>query len=143
MSEILTDAEVRSLLVEYGARVFGVIQRQIPQPGNTPINPYATGRLKGSLRWSLNQDNTISIRFFRYGIYTDKGTGQWAAPRETNPFSERFVGYKDGKMGIKPQFWTALGGPEAVAALNEFTQELARQLETKIATTTTRNLANL
>jgi hypothetical protein len=139
----MNEDEIRALIAEYGARVFGVIQRQVPQRGNTPINPYATGALKNSLRWSLNKDNTISIRFFRYGIYTDKGTGQWAVPRQTNPFTERFVGYQRGKMGIKPQFWTALGGPEAVNALNEFTQELARELEAKIATTTTRNLANL
>jgi len=137
------EPEIRESIKRYGAKIFGVIQRQVPQPNNTPHNPYATGRLKNSLRWSVNQDGTISIRFFRYGITTDRGAGQYKVG-VFDPFTTAFRGYaKGGFYGIQPQYWTALGGEEARNALQTFEQELADEIEIWLATTTTRNIQAL
>ena len=144
----MTEEEILNIIRRYGLRLFGIIQTQVPQPGGPregrQANPYATGRLKNSLRWSVNKDNTISFRFFRYGIFTDKGAGSEKISA-FNPFEQNWTGYQkaNNPFSIKAQYWTGLATPEAQNALRMFNEELAREYEIQLETTTTRNLANL
>ena len=144
-----TPEEVFDVILEnYGQALFDIIKEQVPQPGQ---NPYATGRLKGSLRLYVRKDRTISIAYFKYGVYTDLGTyDNRFSDASVSPFGlPDYVGYNSNTTkGIAPQFWGSFNTEAGRGALRTFEENLAIRFENYVTellgaggaeTTTTRN----
>jgi hypothetical protein len=112
----LLDAEIKKTMEDIAAMMRSDIMRQVPQPGNNPRNPYATGRLKRNVRVFLNKnrqgDIDIIISYPKYGGYTNYGTRGNSNLQDQvgKPYFVRdpFVGYREGKKGIRPQNWLSL-----------------------------------
>ena len=96
------------------------IRQQVPRPGNRPNNPYATGTLARSLRFSWGQTESgvwsLSIDFADHGKYTAFGTRTYydSRAREAGFFGREFRGYRRGRGGIRPQYWLSLRGDQPV-----------------------------
>jgi hypothetical protein len=96
------------------------IRQQIPRQGNRPTNPYATGKLARSLRFTWEKDGTgvyeLDITYLDYGKYTAFGTRGYndSAARDAGFFGRDFVGYRRGTGGIRPQYWLGLRGDRPV-----------------------------
>ncbi len=122
-----------------GDRIIAILKLQAPQPPRSRFgNPYATGRLRDSIRATVLNQNTLSISFNRYGIYTDFGSGNERV-QSTGPFGmPARQNYTRGTGGIKPQYWTTLTQyQDELTGMVE--GEVLRLFEQNFKTTTTRN----
>ena len=112
----LLDTEIKKTMEDIAAMMRSDIMRQVPQPGNNPRNPYATGRLKRAVRVFTNKnrqgDIDIIISYPKYGGYTNYGTRDNSNLQDQirKPYFTRdpFVGYRKGTDGINPQNWLSL-----------------------------------
>jgi hypothetical protein len=112
---------------ELASAMQSIIDKQVPQTGNTPENPYATNKLRDSVKVGFmvrNGNLIITTRYNAYGVWTNIGTGQNSQASQygirPNPFGlPPFVGYSPGKGGINPQYWTSMGGKTRVNRLKE------------------------
>ena len=122
-----------------GDRIIAILKLQAPQPPRSRYgNPYATGRLRDSIRATVRNQNSLSISYNRYGIYTDFGSGQNRV-QATGPFGmPARQNYQLGRGGIRPQYWTTLTQYEdEITGMVE--GEVLRLFEQNFQTTTTRN----
>jgi len=130
---MISQEQIYEAFEEYAESLFDIIKEQVPQPPITR-NPYADGSLKNSLRMYQRKDGVISFAYFRYGIYTDLGTGPNTFEGTTDAFGlPLFAGYQKGTGGINPQFWTSLNSPYAKDAIKEFEEKLAGEIEFNLA----------
>lgn len=107
-----------------GERIIRNAQRrigdQIPRPSNRPTNPYATGKLARSLRFSWEKTEqdvwSLEVSYADYGKYTAFGTRNYndSAAREVGFFGREFRGYSRGRGGIRPQQWLSLRGDQPI-----------------------------
>ena len=92
------------------------IRRQVPQRGR---NPFATGALADSLRFNWVKNSMgqweLTVDYLEYGKYTNWGTRNYNSYRDAGFFGmPEFRGYREGKGGIRPQYWLSLRGDRPV-----------------------------
>jgi len=110
--------------------MFPRLRQQAPRPGNTPENPYATGKLSRALtpnmikfektsnsQWELAIDlNVLPAGVRARAFATNFGSGprhkEFDTIRQNGIFGLPFMGYSRGTMGIRAQNWTAMNGFE-------------------------------
>jgi hypothetical protein len=110
------ELNIKAILRKVAKDMSRDLKRQVPQRGNTPHNPYATGNLKGKfnldVRQNANREWEIFMTYPFYGNYTTFGTRQYSNFRqqgELNIFDRApFRGYSKGRNGIVPQNWLSL-----------------------------------
>jgi hypothetical protein len=111
--------------------MFPRLRQQVPRPGNTPQNPYATGKLARSLtpnmikfekgadnQWELFIDlDALPAGVRKRAQATNFGSGprhnEFDTIRQNGIFGLPFMGYSKGTMGIRAQNWTAMDGFES------------------------------
>lgn len=122
---------------ELGALTKLYLSGKVPQPGQ---NPYAKGPLKKSLNISyFIKDDTIGFKFsyLDYGVYTNLGTGRYNqikyGSEKSSPFNlPPFRGYKRGRGGIQPQYWTSMA---EAGLLKKFREDIKNDLRSYLKKT--------
>lgn len=98
-------------LTKVAQRILSILQTNVPAPGK---NPFSTGSLKTSLKYSVQMINgswRLSFGWHKYGSFVSYGTGSYATPKQSSLFGlPQPRGYSRGVGGIQPQFWTSLYG---------------------------------
>lgn len=108
--------DIKGILKKVANQMSRDLKRQVPQRGNSPRNPYATGNLKSKFNLDVRRDANmqweILVTYPFYGNYTAFGTRQysnWREQTELNIFDRApFRGYSKGRNGIVPQNWLSL-----------------------------------
>jgi len=93
--------------------------------------PVRSGALKRSVRVTP-LDDSLMVEYVDYGDYTNYGTGRYYPGRfkyGTSPEPGSFTGYREGRGGIRPQYWTAASASDFNEIENMMAVEISRQVE--------------
>jgi hypothetical protein len=136
--------DIKAILKKVASNMTRDLKRQVPQRGNTPNNPYATGALKSrfnvDVRKSAKDQWEIFMTYPFYGNYTAYGTraySNWREQSGLNIFDRApFSGYRKGRNGIIPQNWLSLRNQKATYE-KMIQEELGESLEVFVDRLTT------